>query len=53
MAEGQPGVVDAFRLHMAEPEIAEMVVIGGGDRQPDASHDVPGIACKGVAARDI
>jgi hypothetical protein len=44
-------VVDAFRLHVAEPEIAEMIVIGGGDRQPDASHDVPGN--KGVAARDI
>ena len=31
MAEIEPGVVDAFGLDEAEPEIAEMIVIGGGD----------------------
>jgi len=31
MAEGEPVRLDAFRAYQAEPEIAEMIVVGGGD----------------------
>ncbi|HEX5118493.1 MAG TPA: hypothetical protein VFW65_25185 [Pseudonocardiaceae bacterium] len=33
VAEGEPGVVDALDAHRAAPEVAEVVVVGGGDRQ--------------------
>ena len=32
MAEREPGVVDALGIDEAEPEIAEMVVVGGRNR---------------------
>ncbi len=38
MAEREPGVVDALRLDRAGAEIAEMIVVGGGDRQLDFVH---------------
>ena len=38
MAEHRPGVLDAFGLHGAEPEIAEVVVVGGGDRKLQPPH---------------
>ena len=31
MAEVEPGVVDAFGCDDAKPEVAEMIVISGGD----------------------
>src|SRR6185437_12418257 len=40
MAEREPGRLNAFRLHAAESEIAEMVVIGGGDRKLQRTHGV-------------
>ena len=40
MPEHRPGVVDAFGLHGAEAEVAEMVVVGGGNRQLDLVHFV-------------
>ena len=36
MAEREPIGLDAFRAHKAEAEIAEVVVIGGGDGELDA-----------------
>ena len=34
----QPGVLDAFGLHRAGAEVAEMVVVFGGDRQMQFFH---------------
>ena len=42
MAEHRPGRVDALGLHGAEPEIAEMVVVGGRDRKLEPAHPVLG-----------
>jgi hypothetical protein len=38
VAEREPGVLDPLRLDRAGAEIAEMVVVGGGDRQLDLVH---------------
>jgi hypothetical protein len=36
MAKRQPGMVDALGIDDAEAEIAEMIIVGGGDGEPDA-----------------
>ena len=41
VAEREPGVVDALGLDQAEAEVAEMVVVGGGDGELDARHWFP------------
>src|SRR5262249_53149319 len=40
MAEGEPGMVDALRLDEPKAKIAEMIVIGGSNRQLDKRHAV-------------
>src|SRR5450830_54264 len=39
MAEREPGRLDAYRANVAEPEIAEVIVVAGGDGEFDG-HDV-------------
>src|SRR5262245_3686925 len=41
VAERQPGMVDALGRDEAQPEIAEVVVVGGGDGELDARHASP------------
>jgi hypothetical protein len=36
MAKRQPGMVDALGIGDAEAEIAEMIIVGGGDGELDA-----------------
>ena len=38
MAEREPGMVDALRFDDAGAEIAEMIVVGGGDGELDLVH---------------
>jgi hypothetical protein len=38
VAEREPGMVDALGVDQAETEIAEMIVVGGGDGKLDARH---------------